>query len=213
MVEYHKLVGEPGVAGSLGADSNVGPQGPLGDSVDEALIADALAKRVFVVAYGGSLPTQHDDHGAPVIVNQDINVDGSPRGVVLTILPKIAESRPSFPFRESQFSVLPEVVVGTIDELVAHYRERLVAAARGMVSIPWFKFQDHEKIAAAAVALYGYKPGAAAACSPLRPYDQPVIDVRRRQIAMYDKLKEDNNDAAGRGARGGDHGTPRDGAH
>lgn len=126
-----------------------------------------LDSRVFVLVEGGSFPSQSDAHGLPVVLAPP--QPGAPECWFETLeqLPEppaacvVGTHRP-------RFRVAHEVFVGTIDELVNSYRERLTKALTTMVQYGgYLAHQDTAGTLKQAMEL-GYMPGKALQMSPTR---------------------------------------------
>lgn len=116
-------------------------------------------ERVFVTAMAGVFPSQHDNQGPCVIL---CPADRDNEKLVMELLPELPPPGvQTWPHRKT-FHLRPDVMIGTVDELVAEFRRKLELAATAMVSqnIEGLPYKDVRKSVENAVKL-GYTPGKA----------------------------------------------------
>lgn len=126
-----------------------------------------LRDRVFVIAQGASLPGQGDGHPVCAVL-----APPNPMGaasVWLQTLPSLPEPSPEAwlgVLRYHMFRVDVEVTLGTVDEIVADFREKLLRAVVAMCTNAPAKYEDVTGSIEKAQQL-GYTPGRAFTHKPL----------------------------------------------
>ncbi len=153
-----------------------------GAAIASEAIQQIVQQRVFFVVLGVTLPTQYDGRVPPLILARSAGPGQADAVWFETV--KLPEARGTN--TQSCFCVQHELQMGTIDELVAHYRACLLASAERLVTSGVGDYTGVAQSQVAAVRL-GYQPGQAACCKFLSHGHPLVVESFRSHVAATDQ--------------------------
>lgn len=152
----------------------------------EAEREEVLKNRVWFIVEGATLMSQSDGELPPLVLRSSM---AEQRTIYVPHIkrrktPDGAVQRPDV----CAFGVSLEMRAGTVDELVAEYRRKLVVALGKLLELDAVCYVSHADTAASQVAAasLGYVPGETISIEMLHPTDDKVIEAYLDMVTWYD---------------------------